>query len=109
MPNLRISSLLSVALLAMASFATASPLVTMSMTPDIGGSGFQAIDFYYASSAAAEFTNYRLNFETTNGAYIYDPSPTQRQASGSAPVDTYMNTVGSSLGLSDASHIQSTY
>ena len=96
------------ALLGMGSLAGGSPVVTMSTTPNIGGSGYEAIDFYYASSAGAEFTNYRLNLETTGG-YIYDPLRSELQNTGGNSIDTYMNTVGSYLGISDAIHIQNTY
>jgi hypothetical protein len=85
------------------------PIVTAATTINIGGSGLNAIDFYYASSPGADFTNYRLNFATTNGSLIHDPLPGVRQDVGSDAIDTFMNTVGSSLGLSDASQIHNTY
>src|SRR3954451_24171925 len=104
MPALRTINLTFVAAVCLASFANAGPVVTSTTSLNIGGSGFDAIDFYYASSAGAEFTNYRLNFETTNGS-IFDPIPRERQTTDGNSIDTFMNTVGSSLGLSDATHI----
>jgi hypothetical protein len=97
--------LLAVAALGIGPLAGAAPVVTLSTTLNIGGSGFDAVDFYYASSLDAEFTNYRLNFETTNGSLIYDPLPFQRQDEGGDAIDTFMNTIGSLLGVGNASHI----
>jgi hypothetical protein len=109
MLNFRTFHLFAAVALIMASLAGGSPVVTMSTTLDIGGSGYNAIDFFYASTPGADFTNYRLNIETTNGAYIYDPAPRQRQDAGSGSIDTFMNTVGSYLGIGDAVQIQNTY
>jgi hypothetical protein len=85
------------------------PNLHATTTVDVGGSGMNAIDFYYSGSAGAEFTNYRLNFETSNGAHIYDPSPDQLQDAGSDAIDTFMNTVGSLLDVGNATHLHGEY
>jgi hypothetical protein len=78
-------------------------VVTFSTTTNIGDSGFNAIDFFYEASPGAEFTCYQLSFGTSNGARIYDPLPRNKQDVGGDAIDTFVNTVGSLVGDSDAS------
>lgn len=101
--------LLLTTILAIGAPTIAAPVVTLSTTANISGSGYDAIDFFYEVSPGAEFTCYQLNFGTSNGALIYDPLPTTSQDVGGDAIDTFMNTVGSLFGDSDASHIHTTY
>lgn len=109
MQHYRAISFFAAAVTITASLAVGSPVVTISTTANIASSGYDAIDFYYASTDGADFTNYRLNLETTGGGFIYDPLQNELQNMGSSSIDTYMNTVGSYLGISNATHIQNTY
>jgi hypothetical protein len=87
----------------------ARPVVTTSTVLDVGGSGLNAIDFYYSSSPGAEFTNYRLDFQTLDDAGIHDPVPGQQQDAGGDAVDTFMNTIGSLMDLGNATHLYGEY
>jgi hypothetical protein len=101
--------LLLTAILAFCRPACGDPVVTYLTTTNIGGSGFDAVDFFYEATAGAEFTCYQLTFGTSNGGMIYDPLPGARGDSDSDAVDTFMNTVASLYGEGDASYLYGTY
>jgi hypothetical protein len=107
--SLTSSWLLLTAILAFCRPACGDPVVTYLTTTNIGGSGFDAVDFFYEATPGAEFTCYQLTFGTSNGTMIYDPLPGARGDPDSDAVDTFMNTVASLYGEGDASYLYGTY
>jgi hypothetical protein len=87
--------------------ASAAPIVTMVPT-DLAG-GVTALDFFYTSTAGAEFTNYRLRVENTNGLLLSDPIQAAKEDQQSDAIDTFMNTVGSLFGAGAASYNHNVY
>jgi hypothetical protein len=106
---LRKMTLAGLASLAVAvSAAQAAPIVTMTESLQ---SGMKVLDFNYSASQGAEFTNYNLKVDSTNGANIQDPI---RGASGwfnpgGTALDTWANTPFSLLNLGNPSSVFQTY
>jgi hypothetical protein len=106
-------------LFVVAPFGTAAPIVTMTETVLVrtqsqGAGTYRALDFFYSSSAGAEFLNYTLDVAVSSG-FLYDPARLQddRQTSPMAPgqdgntagaVDTWANTVMSAAGKIDGGY-----
>jgi len=107
----RKTTLALLAALGVASVANATPiLVTMTTTPNIGGTGNYALDFFYSATqnasaaTSSEFTNYNLDVQSVTGNDLLDPVKATTQSLGGADVDTWMNTVYSLLGFGNASY-----
>jgi hypothetical protein len=69
------------------------------------------VDIMYTVSAGGEFTNWDLRATPAVGS-ILDPTTTKRDhniAGGAAPVDTFANTVFSSVGAGPASYVFTEY
>lgn len=101
---LRNTTLATLALLVAAVSANAAPIVTMTRTANIGGGAFDSLDFFFTSTPGAEFLNYRLDVQSTNGNNLQDPSKTGTSDEGGDAVDTWMNTVYSLNGFGNASY-----
>jgi len=90
--------LAGLALFAPAAIAFAAPTVSFEYTY-VGSLDYYAIDFFYSASPGAEFTNFRLNVVSTNGAKILDPITFQTWDAHGDVVDTFMNSVYSLFDL----------
>jgi hypothetical protein len=69
------------------------------------------VDIFYTVTPGGEFTNWDLYARTCTGS-ILDPNTNQRSfnvTGGAAPVDTFANTVFSSVGAGPASYIFTEY
>lgn len=86
--------------------ADADPIVSMTRTANIGGTGDTAYDFFYTPTPEAEFTNYRLTVSVDSGGGILDPirGSNGQQDESSDAIDTFANTVGSFFGIGNASY-----
>ena len=82
------------------------PNVTMTETSQ---GGFKILDFFYSSSTGAEFTNYKLNVQSSTGADLQDPIRAARSDQDGDTLDTWMNTVDSLFGINTASYIFNAY
>ncbi len=97
-------ALAAVSLVAVA--VNASPIVTMSSS-ELGG--YTALDFFYSASDGAEFTNYHIDVQTTNGDKIQDPNKSATSSAGGTAIDTWANTVYSLNSYGPASYIFDVY
>jgi hypothetical protein len=98
------------ALLGFAAAAQAAPIVTMTSSL-LTVPGSATLDFFFSSSAGAEFTNYNLDVLTSTGNGIQDPTrsaTTWYDQGGDAP-DTWANTPSSLLFGSAPSSVFQTY
>jgi hypothetical protein len=70
------------------------------------------VDIFYTVSPGGEFTNWDLRVRLSRGSSVLDPITTKRGhniAGGPAPIDTFANTVFSSVGAGPASYVFTEY
>jgi hypothetical protein len=92
-----------------ASSVVAAPMVAMSVVDNVGGTGNKALDFFYASTPGAEFLNYRLHVNNTDGTKLLDPNRLAWDDFVGDAVDTWMNTVYSLNEFGRASFVFNSY
>ena len=103
--------LLLVIPVSISSQATAMPVIDIVEVFDIDGSGNHAIDVYYTPSPGAEFNAWDLIVTPSHGRILAPggPWPFNDDTTDGARVDTWTNTVASSIGAGPAFRIISSY
>jgi hypothetical protein len=69
----------------------------------------RVLDFYFTATPGAEFLNYRLRVDASNGAKILDPVKSATFDQDGDAVDTWMNTVYSLFGLGPPAQFFNSY
>ena len=104
------ATLLSVTIGLSASLASAMPQIEIVETFNIDGMGNHAIDVFYTPSEGLDSNHWELLVIPTVGGLL-DPDPGKRSdnVTDGAAIDSWANTVFSSLGAGAASHIFTSY